>query len=789
MKGNTNLNLSREVHKIEERLGYNQEKTLCKGLKQPFANTNSGSRKIMHGIQLEQATPLLNPEVPIISTGYENQFGEYSSNFIEAEKDYVVVAKVPKFKDKPNMKYWLIVLDPLTDELGCIERVSYHHITEFYGYLYNNDYLDNLNVGDAIKKGDVIKKTYSYDEYNNRAEGINLTTMYIACEDVTEDPIVISESAAKRFMTPLIENVEIKINDNDILLNLYGKDKEYKTFPDIGEKINNSILCVVRRELKDEEALFSQSWDRLKQIMMSDKKFIAEGTVIDIDVYCNNPDKLNNSMYNNQIKKYHDEQMDFCNRFAETINQIIFDKEGNRNSIKMTYDLQKMYYKTREVAKGRPFINDKVFNNITMVVYIRRDMPIYTGDKITDRYGGKGVISKVIPDSLMPHYLKDGQWHPVDVLYSMCTCINRLNDGQLFETSITYVGWQLIEYIKNNRLSLDDAYKLILKYVEILSPEEAQMMREAFDYNDESEELDYRMGNSYYAGNAKYLRDTYVQNILDSGYILLSLKPISSKMNIFKLRDLYNALPFIKKHCPVCAPIKDSNGNYRMVYTRRQVVIGYKYIFRLKQFAEEKFSGVSLASTNIRNENSKSRMSKTHNAKFASTPVRVYGEMESSTLTSHLGVNAILEEFMLSSSSPMARRLHSQLLTGDPFEFNIKLDKECISQSADIGQAYLKTIGLKFRFVKLRKFKKQAVLRRAVSIIPRRERSAVVIVPKEIRDDEEKTRQFIKDYKDKEEKILSTKLKEAVEIIPGIKEERERTEAYEAKLKRLRLKK
>ena len=34
--------------------------------------------------------------------------------------------------------------------------------------------------------------------------------------DKIEDPIVISESASKRFATPLIEKVEIKINDNDI---------------------------------------------------------------------------------------------------------------------------------------------------------------------------------------------------------------------------------------------------------------------------------------------------------------------------------------------------------------------------------------------------------------------------------------------------------------------------------------------------------------------------------------------------------------------------------------------
>ena len=105
----------------------------------------------------------------------------------------------------------------------------------------------------------------------------------------------------------MIDKVEVKINDNDILLNLYGEGKVYKTFPDIGESIKNHILCAVRRELKDEEALFSQSWDRLKDTMMNDKKYIVDGTIIDIDVFCNNPDKLTSVMYNSQIKYYYDQ--------------------------------------------------------------------------------------------------------------------------------------------------------------------------------------------------------------------------------------------------------------------------------------------------------------------------------------------------------------------------------------------------------------------------------------------------------------------------------------------------
>ena len=56
-------------------------------------------------------------------------------------------------------------------------------------------------------------------------------------------------------------------------------------------------------------------------------------------------------------------------------------------------------------------------------------------------------------------------------------------------------------------------------------------------------------------------------------------------------------------------PVVGSNGKIRYVCSRRPMVYGYQYIYRLKQYAEEKFSVTSLSATNVRNENSKSNSS------------------------------------------------------------------------------------------------------------------------------------------------------------------------------------
>ena len=85
------------------------EQILGKCLDQPFTTANSGSRKILYSTQKEHALPLLNPEIPIIQTGFENRFGDYSSSIIKMNDDYEVLAKISKFSRNPNHHYILII--------------------------------------------------------------------------------------------------------------------------------------------------------------------------------------------------------------------------------------------------------------------------------------------------------------------------------------------------------------------------------------------------------------------------------------------------------------------------------------------------------------------------------------------------------------------------------------------------------------------------------------------------------------------------------------------------------
>ena len=128
------------------------EHMLGKGLLQPFNNTNSGARKIMHGVHRDHVFPLMNGEKAIVETGYEIRFGDLSSSITATDSDYRVANKISKFSFSPNHHYWLIVEDMKQKKLDMIERVSYQYVTESYGYLFNNTFIDSIQPGVVIPK-------------------------------------------------------------------------------------------------------------------------------------------------------------------------------------------------------------------------------------------------------------------------------------------------------------------------------------------------------------------------------------------------------------------------------------------------------------------------------------------------------------------------------------------------------------------------------------------------------------------------------------------------------------
>ena len=271
---NNNITLIDDINEATNRMAYPEER-LGKELCQPFSAASSGARKLMFGTHIEHTLPLMNPEVPIIQTGFESEYAYNSSSYVTSDYNATVITKIEKYSMNPGYHYFILILRE-DGVLDVITRISYNHITETYGHCYNTDFLDKLKPGSKIIKGDVLYKSTSFDDYDNKMDGINALVTYLACDDTIEDGIILSESAAKKFVSPLFKKIRLIINDNDIPLNMYGDNQTYKIIPDIGEEIKNGILTAIRREDKD-ESFFTQSVDRLRKIMMSDEKITTKG--------------------------------------------------------------------------------------------------------------------------------------------------------------------------------------------------------------------------------------------------------------------------------------------------------------------------------------------------------------------------------------------------------------------------------------------------------------------------------------------------------------------------------
>ena len=590
---------SEKLAEAEERITV-PEAMLGIGLRQPFNNCESASRKLMSSVHMNHSLNLFSGEKALIETGYEIRFGDYSSSITKTDSDYRVIAKISKYSFSPNHIYYLIVEDLKAKKLDVIERIPYYYVTESYGYLYNNVTLDNTEVGQIIPNNTIMQKSLAFDQYNNRTDGLNLNVLYLSLDQNLEDSVVISQSAADKMLAPLVKPVSIMINENNIPLNLYGDDKIYKCIPDIGEDIKDNILIALRKE-KKEEMVFTESVDRLRTVMMSDEKKLLSGKVIDVNIRCNNPENLN-TYHNSQFKMYYDE----LQRMSQEIVTAVTPYQ--MNGYEISYDLKKLYSTSIQVLNHVEYIDKRPFSNIILEIVVLEDMTLKEGDKVSNRYGGKGVVSKIVPTELMPTFGDDNE--RVDMIFNTFTMYNRENPGQVFETHINHVSHCIVKKISSGELTIAQSFAEIYKFLDIVIPEEKIALKQYVD--------DMSMEEKRF----------YLESVVMDGCIQLSMKPISDSFDIDRLKKLYDTFPYAT-HMTLKVPMKDSNGNYRMVNARRKVIVGKEYIYRLKQFAEEKFSATSLSATNVKGTNTKSKAAKNCNELYSNTPIR-FGKLVAS---------------------------------------------------------------------------------------------------------------------------------------------------------------
>ena len=672
----SSLKLDERLEEARQREKF-PEQRLGTGLLEPNRGSNSGNRVIMYSTHNKHRMEISNPEAPYYRTGLENEVIHYASSYRKADCTKMIIGKVDKFIEKPGFHYWLIAINqdgPNAGKLDVIERKTYVHNTESYGYDLSTEYLDSLKMGSVILPDDIIKAPANIDKYGNVQEGVNLNVLYSSNLETQEDGFGLSDLAALKMGTSLYHVKRFLINDNDILLNLYGSDTEYKVMPDLGEEIKNGILFGVRRQ-NNASALFDQTWTMLRNLTITDKKFCMLGTVIDFDIITNTPEQFEvgpNMQYYNQIRGYYANKLRYCGEIVQYIEEY---KHAHDGVIHMTRDLAELYVEARNTINHVEYTNNgKTFSGSILTTVVREALPVKEGDKITNRYGGKGVVSKIIPHQLMP-VLYDGT--KVDVLMNKSTVGGRQNYGQLFEVEANYRSVLVLEHILDQDWTDDEKLLAIADYMAMYS----EPLANAF--------IDMCIRDIQYPNDKKILLDEFTM----SGIIKMSLLPISDGITLDTLIAIDKKYDFITP-ARMKVPIVNSNGKIRYIDSMRPVIVGKQFFIRLKQYAREKFSVIAISTVNIKNENSKSRSAKMYEIPYADTPIR-NGSMEMENLghANKLFPGISTQTLMIYSSSPRGRSAFQEMYFNNPLNINIELDDLAPSRSAEIFEALFTAIG------------------------------------------------------------------------------------------------
>lgn len=375
-------NLIQELQKKNEELVGDKRLSLVG--QTDFPGGNNVTRGTMNEKHISQHLVIDNPEFPIMYDGKENIRGRYSSFYTKTKKTEKVVAICKKYNERMKGKaYYGLVFTycPEDDAYHVYERKEIENLTENFGFSYNNDYLDLLEVGETIPANTVLSKSTSYDDTMNASVGVNGRIMYVVHPALQDDAIIISKSFAKRMVANDITVKTIPLNENTILLNKYGKDGEYQGLPNIGDFIYDGILAVTRTV--KESRMFSDMRDASLRNpnMQGDTIFYCSGgsEVIDINVYVNSNDPKVNKVTKQYLSYYTDAKW-FYSQVYKTCKDII-----KRGASHVDQEIHRWMRKSMNYldTQAKWAFNDNIFSNAIIEITLRKREQLKVGRKIT----------------------------------------------------------------------------------------------------------------------------------------------------------------------------------------------------------------------------------------------------------------------------------------------------------------------------------------------------------------------------------------------------------------------
>jgi len=265
----------------------------------------------------------------------------------------------------------------VTDVTDDAIKVRYNDGTEESHELYNNFPFNrktfvhqtaNVKPGDTFKPDSLLAYSNFTDKGGATALGRNARTAYVAWQGKNfEDAVVISDSFARKMSSEHMYQHDLEVDDKTKL----GK----KTFV----------------------SLFPGKFSKATLANMDNNGVVKPGTEVrygdPLILGMSNKETSHNKVHKKGQAGFSDATVTWNHHDPGTVTDVVMGKKGP-------------------------------------TVVVKASSAMQTGDKLSGRYGDKGIIADVVPDSEMPH---DADGKPFEVLLNPLGVITRTNPAQMAE--------------------------------------------------------------------------------------------------------------------------------------------------------------------------------------------------------------------------------------------------------------------------------------------------------------------------------------------------------------------
>ncbi len=588
----------------------------------PFLEHDDQTRLQMASSQMRQGIMLKDFDMPMIKSGCEHLYTNKTQFIKIAKKDGEVIYI--------DQKYLMVVYN---DNKVDMFNISYRKI-----YVEHMDFMKiYVKPGDKFKAGDILAES-NFCNNGNITLGKNLLTgVMVYYGNNYEDGIVISERLVTEDILTSVhfKDLSFTLPPSKVLLTL--EKNEYKPLPDELQNINvgDPYAIIKSLSIEDPYSVFSEE---IK--LESERNFI----ISEVNIFAN---EWNEDIP--EFKEWIEKRIAKQEEQESNLKKIIEDRLPNdmsktfirENGLDL-YSFTGKYKNKKEKING---IHINMFG-----VHFRR---VKVGDKLANRHGNKGVISRIVKHEKMPQ-LEDGRH--LDICINPLGIISRMNIGQMYElhlsTSLYDLKKQMIQLL-DDKADQKIIKKYLLDYIDIIDKTDGQWYLSQF-----SEKM------------PKIITKEFIDNIS-----LLQPPFESCKLPDIKKALAYTGTKFKTK-------IYDPIGN---THIKNEISAGHIYFLRMVHIAEEKIAARGIGTY----------------AKRTLQPLggrknkggQRMGEMETACIIGH-DAPANLFEFLTTKSDCIGLKNQYIRKFIDQYLVDEKKEVDVVPESVKLLNAYLTVIGV-----------------------------------------------------------------------------------------------